>query len=135
MGPKESAGSGSGSGSDVDSVVVLSPQQFHDRLVTALRAAMAARAREPGNLEDEGTRMLFGLLQEVPSCVPREPSPPLTPQLLVNGVRYLIDRRRAEAATGSEQLLVDLRDSVLVFYPEAIPPPGPDGGSALSRSS
>jgi hypothetical protein len=105
-----------------DSVVALSPQQFYARLVTALRTAMAARSREPGSADDEGTRALFGLLQEVPACVPREPYPSRVTQMLVNGVRYTIDRRRGEAAEGSERLLADLLEFVLAFYPEAVPP-------------
>jgi hypothetical protein len=102
--------------------MALSPQQFHDRLVTALRAAMAAGPCELRGAEDEGTKMLFGLLQEVPACAPREPNPPQTTQMLVNGVRHTIDRRRTEAADGSERLLADLLEFVLAFYPEAVPP-------------
>jgi hypothetical protein len=107
------------------SPVALSPQQFHARLVAALRTAMAAGSRELGGAEREGTKMLFGLLQEVPACAPREPNPPQTPQMLVNGVRHTIDRRQAEAAEGSERLLADLLEFVLAFYPEAVPPPAP----------
>jgi len=109
-------------GSRTDSVVVLSPQQFHARVVTALRAAMAARCGEAGDVGEDGMQALADLLQEVPALAPRS-SDPFEAPMLVGAVRRMIDRRGAEAAASSEQLLADLLELVLAFYPEAMPPP------------
>ena len=108
-------------GPRADTVVVLSPQQFHARLVAALRTAMAARSGGPAD-SDDGTRALADLLQEVPALVPRS-SDPFEAPMLVDAVERMIDRRGDEAAAGSERLLDDLLELVLAFYPEAVPPP------------
>jgi hypothetical protein len=107
----------------VGSAVAISPQQFHDGVEAALRTAVAARASGPRAEEDEGMRALAGLLQEVPALAPDASHPPFVAPLLVDGVRQMIARRHAEAATDPEALLADLMEFVLAFYPEAVPPP------------
>jgi hypothetical protein len=107
-------------GSRAGSTVVLSPRQFHDRVETALRHAMASHSA-PGGTE-EGLRMLSALLQEVPSLSPGARHQPGLPALLTEAVRRTIDGRADEAAAGSARLLADLLELVLAFYPEAVPP-------------
>lgn len=110
------------SGSRAGAAVVLSPQQFHAEVEAALRAAIAAG---PDDAEGwaEAERRLSGILLEVPGLGPRGSPPPHLAPMLVSGVRWTIGRRSAEAIAGSEQLLGDLMEFVLAFYPEAVPPP------------
>lgn len=100
----------------------LSPQQFHARVEAVLRAAIAARSGDVADGEAE-LRVLADLLAGAPALGPGENPPPSVSPLLVGGVRYSLKRRRAEAAAGPEQLLSDLLEFLLAFYPQAVPPP------------
>jgi hypothetical protein len=106
-------------------LMAVSPQQFHRRVEAALRIAMTSSPSNGHGLghDDEGMRMLFGLLHEVPTCVPGSARPPFVASMLVGGVRQMIARREAGAGADSEQLLADLLEFVLAFYPEAVAPP------------
>lgn len=106
-------------GSRADSVVLLSPQQFHACVQEALQAAVAARD-DAGR--EEALRRLFGVLREVPSLGPGGSQPADLPPILVDGVRSSIKHRETRVPADPERMLADLMELVLAFYPEAAPP-------------
>lgn len=95
---------------------VLSPQQFHDQVERALRAALARDDPEPG------LRALTAILTETPTLGVTAPHPADVVRMLVDGVRAALVRSRLEPVDG-ERLLAELIGFVLAFYPEAVQPP------------
>lgn len=95
---------------------VLSPRQFHDQVESALRSAIGEGDAEPG------LRALAAILEETPTLGVSAPHPATMVPILVDGVRAAIARRQVEPLD-RDHLLAELMDFVLVFYPEAVPPP------------